>query len=58
MTLGQLTPDEARTMALHWLEVAEAADQDAAVVRLIRKMELPDELAGAIVTELREGRTP
>lgn len=56
--LGQLSPNEVRTMALHWLEVAEAADQDAAVLRCIRTLELPVELAAAIVTHLRASREP
>lgn len=56
--IGQLPPDEVRTMALHWLEVAEAADQDAAVLRTIRKLELPEpeKLASMIITELRKSR--
>lgn len=58
LIVGQLDPDEARTMALHWLEVAEAAEQDAATLRCVRKLELPDQLAGAIIAELRDGRTP
>jgi hypothetical protein len=56
MFLGQIEPDVARGMALQFLEVAEAADQDAAVLRCIRKLGLPLELAGAIVTELRNAR--
>jgi hypothetical protein len=54
--LGQLSPAEIRQHALAYLEVAEAAEQDAAVLRLIRKLELPEQLAGAIIHELREGR--
>lgn len=54
--LGQLTPTEVRRMAMDWLEVAEAAEQDAAVVRVVRKLKLPDELAGAVVVELRNSR--
>jgi hypothetical protein len=53
---GQLSPDELRQMALQWLSVAEAAEQDAAVLRLIRKLELPDAIAGLIVKELRDSR--
>jgi len=56
MILGQLDPATMRRMAMHWLESAEAAEQDAAVLRCIRKLELPEELAGAIVTELRNSR--
>lgn len=54
--VGQIDPAEARQMALAWLEVAEAAEQDAAVLRCIRKLELPEQLAGAIVVELRNSR--
>lgn len=53
---GQLSPDEVRKHAVDYLEAAEAADQDAAVLRIIRKLGLPEELAGAIITELRESR--
>ena len=56
MILGQLDPATVRRMAMDWLESAEAAEQDAAVLRCIRKLELPEELAGAIVTELRNSR--
>jgi hypothetical protein len=56
MLLGQLDPAEVRQMALAWLETAEAAEQDAAVLRVIRKLELPDELAGAVIKELRDSR--
>jgi hypothetical protein len=54
--LGQLGPTEVRTMALAWLEAAEAAEQDAAVLRCIRKLELPDAVAGVVIRELRESR--
>jgi len=54
--LGQLDPVQVRQMALDWLEAAEAAEQDAAVLRCVRKLDLPDVLAGAIITELRETR--
>lgn len=56
ITLGQLGPAEVRRMALNWLGAAEAAEQDAAVLRCIRKLELPDVLAGAVITELRQSR--
>lgn len=55
--LGQLGPAEVRRLALHWLGAAEAAEQDAAVLRCFRKLELPDTLAGGVITELRESRT-
>lgn len=54
--IGQLSPTEVRGMALQWLEIAEAAEQDAAVLRCIRKLQLPDKLAGAVIQELRSGR--
>jgi hypothetical protein len=54
--VGQLSPSEIRKHALAYLEVAEAADQDAAVLRVIRKLNLQDELAGLVITELRNSR--
>ena len=54
--IGQLTPEECRAHALRYLESAEAADQDAAVFRVLRKLELPDQLAAMVVTELRNER--
>ena len=56
MILGQLDPATVRRMAMDWLEAAEAAEQDAAVLRCVRKLELPDELAGAVIAELRDSR--
>ena len=55
--IGQLSPAEVRGMAMAWLESAEAAEQDAAVLRVIRKLGLQDQLAGMVVTELRNSRT-
>jgi hypothetical protein len=57
MILGQLDPATVRRMAMDWIESAEAAEQDAAVLRCIRKLELPEELAGAVIAELRNSRT-
>lgn len=54
--LGQLSPTEVRALALAWLEAAEAAEQDAAVLRVVRNLELPDQLAAAVVVELRNTR--
>lgn len=54
--IGQLSPTEVRGMALQWLEVAEAAEQDAAVLRCIRKLGIKDELAAMVITELRNSR--
>ena len=54
--VGQLSPSDIRKHALGYLETAEAAEQDAAVMRLIKQLGLPEELAGAIITELRKSR--
>lgn len=54
--IGQLTPALMRSMAMDWLQAAEAAEQDAAVFRCIRKLKLPDEMAGAVIAELRDTR--
>lgn len=54
--VGQLDPEEIRKHAMGYLEAAEAADQDAAVLRVIRNLELPEELAGMVITELRNSR--
>ena len=54
--LGQLPPAEVRAHALAYMEAAEAAEQDAATLRCIRKLELPDQLAGLVITELRASR--
>ncbi len=56
IVVGQLDPAAVRRHALAYLEAAEAAEQDAAVLRVIRKLDLPDGLAGLVITELREGR--
>jgi ABC-type uncharacterized transport system YnjBCD permease subunit len=55
--LGQVDPETIRVQAMQWLEAAEAAEHDAAVLRVIRKLELPDELAAAVIVELRNGRS-
>lgn len=56
LILGQLDPDTVRTLAMQWLESAEAAEQDAAVMRVIRKLDLPVEVAALVVGELRSTR--
>lgn len=53
---GQMTPDEVRGLARDWFATAEAAEQDAAVLRTLRKLELPDGLAHHIIVELRNSR--
>lgn len=54
--MGQLPPALMRSMAMDWLQAAEAAEQDAAVFRCIRKLQLPDEMAGAVIAEMRDSR--
>jgi hypothetical protein len=54
--VGQLDPETVRSMAMDWLGAAEAAEQDAAVLRVMRRLELPDQVAGLVITELRESR--
>jgi hypothetical protein len=54
---GQVDPTLAREHAMSFLSAAEAAEQDAATLRTIRALELPDELAGRIVVELRNSRS-
>jgi hypothetical protein len=56
MLLGQLDAATARQLGMQFLEVAEAAEQDAAVMRVIHKLDLPEELAGAVIAELRDSR--
>jgi hypothetical protein len=55
---GQLDPMTCRALALQWLEVAEAADHDAAVMHLLReKAGLDDEAAALFIAELRNFRS-
>jgi len=54
--IGQLTPEQMREHGVACFEAAEAAEQDAAVLRTIRKLNLQDEVAGLIITELRNTR--
>lgn len=55
--LGQLPPEVLRTQAMQFLAVAEAAEQEAAVFRLMRDLELPEELAAQIVRNIRDNRS-
>jgi hypothetical protein len=56
---GQLSPDEVRQTALGWLEAAEAAEHDAAVLaELTETLGLSYEVAGHFLIGLRERRTP
>jgi len=54
--LGQLPPADLRAQAMGDLECAVAADQDAAMWRVIQKLDLPDALAALVIRELREAR--
>jgi hypothetical protein len=54
--VGQMTPAEVRAHALGYLEVAEAADQDAAVLAVVRDLGVDEAMAALIVNELRKRR--
>lgn len=60
LLLGQLSPDEVRKHAFAYLEAAEAAEQDAAVFRVIIKLfperHKAEQLAAMVITELRNSR--
>lgn len=54
---GQLDPTDVRKLALDFLSVAEAADQDAIVFRLmVNKVGMPAEVAGNFVMDMRNER--
>lgn len=55
---GQMTPAELRTMALHWLEAAEAAETDAAVFAELSSLGLDDATAAGFIQALRFRRDP
>ena len=51
---AQIDPDDVRTMAMHWLQAAEAAEHDAAVYNeLVEGMQLDRKLAAAFIYSLR-----
>jgi hypothetical protein len=52
---GQLSPDEAREHGLRMLEVAEAAEADAALLRGLAELELGD-VAPHLLAMIREHR--
>jgi hypothetical protein len=55
---GQADPDEIRTMALKWLESAEAADQDRIVMTMLtRDLDIPAQHAAGFIRHMREERT-
>jgi hypothetical protein len=54
---GQLSPDEVRMMALHWMEAAAAAEQDALVMAELQEgVGLDLQTAGAVLVALRKRR--
>jgi len=54
---GQMSPPEVRMMALHQLEVADAATSDAAVMSLLtQKLGMDLAYAAAVLQDLREHR--
>jgi hypothetical protein len=56
---GQADPDEVRTMALKWLESAEAADQDRIVMTMLtRDLDIPPQHAAGFIRGMREEREP
>lgn len=57
---GQMDPNEVRTMALGWLEAAEAAEMDAMVMAEMTDengLGLPIEVAGEFIKSLRNRRS-
>lgn len=53
---GQLSPAECREQGLAFLEAAEAAESDAAIWAAVRAAGSSDEVAGHILTAIREAR--
>jgi hypothetical protein len=54
---GQMSPPEVRMMALHFMEVADAATSDAAVMSLLtQKLGLDLAYAAAMLRDLRDHR--
>ncbi|MFR9675857.1 hypothetical protein [Streptomyces sp. TR02-1] len=54
--IGQLTPEEVKQIARHWLDVAEAAVTEAAVRRTCDRLELPDGSAEAFTADIAATR--
>lgn len=56
-TMGQLSIEECRQLGLHFLEVAEAAEQDAMIFRvLVNKVGMPVQNVAPLVESLRDER--
>jgi hypothetical protein len=57
LLVGQLSPAEVRTMALHWLGAAEAAEHDAIVhAELVETLGVEHDVAVAFIGSLRKRR--
>lgn len=56
MMLGQLPPETMRELGMHFLQVAEAAETDAIVYRLLERIGLEKEIIGAFVNDMRNAR--
>jgi hypothetical protein len=56
--IGQMDPVEVRTMALHWLEVAEAAEMDAMVFAALGDLALDFDTRVHFIGDLRRRRDP
>lgn len=57
--VGQLDPEEVRAMALRFLEVAEAAEQDRIVFAMLtRDLGVSDDTAAGFVLAMRKEREP
>jgi hypothetical protein len=54
---GQLTPAEARELAMSILAAAEAAESDAAVVKVLRTCGCADEAIAPFLRDLRDLRS-
>lgn len=54
--IGQLDPEQVRTMALHWLSAADAAESDAAVFAELKIIGIEPEQAGRFIQSLRHRR--
>ena len=57
-SLGQLSPDETRAMALAWLQAAEASENDAALLAVCRELGIDYRAAGRLIDDIREQRKP
>jgi hypothetical protein len=54
---GQVSPAEMRQMALHWLEIAEAADQDRIVMTMLtRDVGIDEDTAAGFIMSMRNER--